>query len=83
MFFFLTLQECTMTSKERRKALHKFGNQSSCWSNSDNYTKSNYSNSNNVDNWLLSRTNPGSNFEFQINYVFGGKFWFLLVPVHY
>lgn len=56
--WFELLEECTITSKERRKALHKFGNQSSCWSNSDNYTKSNYSNSNNVDNWLLSRTNP-------------------------
>ncbi|XP_065202822.1 uncharacterized protein LOC135833119 isoform X2 [Planococcus citri] len=56
--WFELLEECTVTSKERRKALHKFGNHDTLWSNTiESSTKSNF-NSNNIDNWLLSRTNP-------------------------
>lgn len=51
-----------MTSKERRKALHKFGNHGTFWSNTaESSNKSNF-NSNNIDNWLLSRTNPGEHY---------------------
>ena len=50
-----------MTSKERRKALHKFGNNSSfCWSDTNGRTKNTFNTASNIDNWLLSRTNPGT-----------------------
>ncbi|KAK7580419.1 hypothetical protein V9T40_001048 [Parthenolecanium corni] len=56
--WFELLEECTMTSKERRKALHKFGNNTNLWSTTISSNNYKFNNSNNIDNWLLSRTNP-------------------------
>lgn len=59
--WFELLDECMMTSKERRKALqHKFGNSSLAWSVSADPGCEKLSKPSNLDTWLLSRTNPAS-----------------------